>query len=123
MLAFFLFLVFALFMNVVAMSQSNAEEELKAAINSNNEKEIAYWRAHYKRVDTIFNIMLIIGIAALAIFVLYILGCIWYFFCGGFLIFEDQPFLDKVICGLISLLPFGMFLGFVAILGGWNPRL
>lgn len=55
------------------------------------------------------------------IFVLYILGWIWYFFCSGFLVFEDQPFIDRVMCGLISLLPLGVFIGFIMICCGINP--
>lgn len=69
-------------------------------------------------VMTGIMILCIIGVAVLA---LYALGWIWYFFCGGFLIFEDQPFWDKVVCGLISLIPLGFFIGIIMVLFGWNP--
>lgn len=62
-----------------------------------------------------------ISIIGLAILLLYGLGWIWYYFCGGFLLFEDQPFWDKVICGIITLLPLGFFIGIVRICCGWNP--
>lgn len=56
-----------------------------------------------------------------AIFALWCLGWVWYFFCSGFLVFCDQPFFDKVICGLISLLPLGCVIGLIAIAFGWDP--
>ena len=66
-------------------------------------------------------VFLITGIAGLAILLLYGLGWIWYYFCSGFLIFEDQPFWDKIICGLISLFPLSCVLGLIAIAFGWDP--
>lgn len=62
-----------------------------------------------------------IGLTIMIIGLLYLLGWIWYYFCSGFLIFEDQPFFDKIICGLISLIPLGFLLGFIAICCGWDP--
>lgn len=50
---------------------------------------------------------------------LWILGWIWYYFCGGFLIFDDMfgpvPFWDKVVYGLISAVPLGVVLGLIAL--------
>ena len=63
----------------------------------------------------------IIGLG-LVILILYIIGLIWYFFCCGFLIFEDQPFWDKVVCGLMSVVFLGFILGFIAICFGWDPN-
>ena len=63
----------------------------------------------------------ILGIGLL-ILILYGLGWIWYYFCSGFLIFEDQPFWDKVVCGLISLIPLGFLIGFIMICFGWDPE-
>lgn len=62
----------------------------------------------------------IIGLGLLVL-VLYAIGWIWYFFCGGFLIFEDQSFWDKVLCGLMSLVFLGFLLGFVLVCLGWDP--
>lgn len=59
-----------------------------------------------------------LGVAILA---LYAIGWIWYFFCGGFLIFEDQPFWDKVVYGLMSLILLGLLFGFVLVCLGWDP--
>lgn len=65
----------------------------------------------------------VMGIVCLgvAILALYAIGWIWYFFCGGFLIFEDQPFWDKVVYGLMSLILLGLLLGFVLVCLGWDP--
>ena len=62
----------------------------------------------------------IIGLGLL-ILILYVIGWVWYFFCGGFLVFEDCPFWDKVIYGLISLVLLGFFFGFVMVCFGWDP--
>lgn len=62
-----------------------------------------------------------IGITGAVILILYILGWLWYYFCGGFLIWEDQPFWDKIACGIISLIPFGFLIGFIMICFGWDP--
>lgn len=65
----------------------------------------------------------LIGIIGLGVVILalYAIGWIWYFFCGGFLIFEDQPFWDKVVYGLMSLILLGLLLGFVLVCLGWDP--
>lgn len=57
----------------------------------------------------------------LIILAMYAIGWIWYFFCGGFLIFEDQPFWDKVVYGLMSLVFLGFIFGFIAVCCGWDP--
>lgn len=62
----------------------------------------------------------LIGLGLL-ILVMYAIGWIWYFFCGGFLIFEDQPFWDKVICGLMSLIFLGFIFEFIMVCCGWDP--
>lgn len=64
-----------------------------------------------------FVVVMIFGI----ILFLWLLGWIWYFFCSGFLLFEDLPFWDKVIYGLITLLPLGCILGLIGIAFGWDP--
>lgn len=85
------------------------------------EKNAPEGSAERKRAKIIVQCLMWIGIGSLGIFFLYCLGWIWYFFCGGFLLFEDQPFWDKVVCGLISLIPFGFFIGFIMICCGWDP--
>lgn len=67
-----------------------------------------------------YCIMGLIGLGVLVL-VLYAIGWIWYFFCGGFLVFEDQPFWDKVVCGFISLILLGFLFGFVMVCFGWDP--
>ena len=67
-----------------------------------------------------YFIMGLIGLGFLVL-VLYAIGWIWYFFCGGFLVFEDQPFWDKVVCGLMSLVFLGFLFGFVMVCFGWDP--
>lgn len=60
--------------------------------------------------------------------ILWVLGWIWYYFCGGFLVIDDfgpfageATFWERVVYGLLSLLPLGFIIGFIAVLGGWNP--
>ena len=115
------FIFYGLIMNAIILGREDAKEELEKAIAKGDTQAIPDLQRHYNINDKTFSIFLGIGIAALAIFILFCIGCVWYFFCGGFLVFEDQPFLDKVLCGLISLMPLGIFLGLVAIFGGWNP--
>lgn len=75
----------------------------------------------YKVGKMTMEVCMWIGIVTLALVLLYCLGWVWYYFCGGFLVFEDQPFWDKVICGLITLIPFGFLLGIIRICCGWDP--
>lgn len=89
-------------------------------IAMSTEKYAEYGSKEQKIASKVVSCCMWIGIIGLLIFILYILGWVWYF-CGGFLVFEDQPFWDKVICGLISLIPLGFFLGFIAICFGWDP--
>lgn len=66
-----------------------------------------------------------LGILALTVVVLilYAIGWVWFYFCGGFLLFEDQPFIDKVFCGLWSVVLSGFVFGLIAIIFGWDPRI
>lgn len=76
-----------------------------------------------KKANTIakYTTVGILGLALVSI-ILYVLGWIWYYFCGGFLLFEDQPFLDKIICGIISLALMIFVFGAIAIIFyGWDP--
>lgn len=80
-----------------------------------NSKERKQW-------EIASNVALGIAIAVFLIPILYLIGWVWYFFCGGFLLFENQPFWDKVLCGLLSVALLTIVFGGIAIIfGGWNP--
>lgn len=68
-----------------------------------------------------FWTLLWIGVAALAILLLWGLGWLWYYLCCGFLVFEEPSFGWKIVWGLTSLIPLGFFIGWIAIFFGWNP--
>lgn len=59
---------------------------------------------------------------------LWCLGWVWYYFCGGFLVVDDglfageATFWERVVYGLISLIPLGFIIGFIAIIFGWDPK-
>lgn len=119
---FICYLIYGLFINIMFMNKRAAGDSLQQAISSGaDSKEIEKLRKWCKRASLIVDGMMWIGIISLAIFLLYGLGWVWYYFCSGFLIFEDQPFWDKVICGLISLIPLGFLIGFIMICFGWDP--
>lgn len=84
----------------------------KSAPEGSLEKKIAK--------TVMYSVMGIVGLGVM-ILALYAIGWIWYFFCGGFLIFEDQPFWDKVVYGLMSLILLGLLFGFVLVCLGWDP--
>lgn len=84
----------------------------KSAPKGSTEKKIAK--------IVMYCIIGLIGLGVLVL-VLYAIGWIWYFFCGGFLVFEDQPFWNKVVYGFMSLIPLGFLFGFVMICFGWDP--
>ena len=94
------YLCYGVIMNVIAQASREAPK----------------WSKERDRADKALEIGMWFGLIPLFIGFLYILGCIWYFFCGGFLVFEDQPFWDKVLCGLVSLIPFGFVLGLINII-------
>lgn len=84
-------------------------EEAQKSGERNKVAEIGFWT------------ILWIGIASLAALLLAGLGWIWYYFCCGFLVFEEPSFLWKIIWGLTSLIPLGFVIGFIAICFGWDP--
>lgn len=64
-----------------------------------------------------------IGAFVLAIFILYAIGWIWYYVCGGFLLFDGDTFgfVDGLLWGIVSLILLGFIVGFIAICCGWDP--
>ena len=74
-----------------------------------------------ERAKKIGILFMWIGVTGLSIILLYGLGWVWYYFCCGFLVFEDPSLGWKIIWGLISLIPLGVILGLIAIFGGWDP--
>lgn len=61
------------------------------------------------------------GVAGLSIILLYGLSWIWYYFCCGFLVFEDPSPGWKIIWMFTSLIPLALVLGIIAIFWGWDP--
>lgn len=119
---FICYIIYGLFINLMVANQNDARKDWeKAKVDHLSEKEIEEYRKSYRNISVAVDIMMWIGIASVGIFILYGLGWIWYFFCSGFLVFEDQPFWDKVICGLLSLIPLGFLIGIIMIICGWDP--
>ena len=102
---FAVWMVWGLFVHLFSMLSKDAEENSKEKKNAERGIAICMW----------------IGIAALALVLLYCLGWVWYYFCCGFLVFEDPSFGGKIIWGLTSLIPLGFIIGLIAIFLGWNP--
>ena len=75
-----------------------------------------------KMCSIIAYVFLGVIVLMVACLIFYAIGWVWYYFCGGFLIFEDQSFLDKVFCGFLSIVLLTFVFGFIAILMGWNPK-
>lgn len=75
-----------------------------------------------KRTKIGVVIVMWIGVVLLTAGVLFILGWIWYYLCGGLLIKCEDSFFWKAIWGLATLIPFGFIVGLIAICCGWNPK-
>lgn len=107
---------------LISSSHTQAEEELKTAMQQNTEgEELEEVQRRFKYCEIVFWVYLGISLVVALLLLLYGIGWVWYYFCSGFLVFEDQPFWDKVICGLFSLIPLGFLIGCVAIWFGWDP--
>lgn len=102
---FFVWIIFGVILNILGNATENAPEDSPKKKSAEKKLTICLW----------------IAIFGLSIGILYVLGWLWYYLCGGFLILEDQPFLDKIICGLVSLILFGFIIGFIMICFGWDP--
>ena len=102
---FAVYMLLAIFVNIFIAMEDNAEteEEKKAGRRG---WQTCMW----------------IGITLLGIGLLYALGWVWYYFCGGFLVIEEPSFFWKIIWGLFSLVPLGFVVGLIAICCGWDPK-
>ena len=75
-----------------------------------------------KKANRAFYISLTITGIIFCIPILYVIGWLWYFFCGGFLMWVDDAWYMKIVYGFISLIFLSILIGFFAILfGGWKP--
>lgn len=75
-----------------------------------------------KLVDRSWKTFLTIAIIIFCIPILYVIGWLWYFFCGGFLMWVDDAWYMKIVYGFISLIFLSILIGLFAILfGGWKP--
>lgn len=82
-----------------------------------------------EKYENIFSYGLVtIGMTAFVGAILAPIIWIWYWICGGALIFDNEPF-GPIVEGfweiffwfLFTLIPLGFVIGFIAILFGWNP--
>lgn len=74
-----------------------------------------------KQSESGIKVCMWIGISILMIMFLCGLGWLWYYFCCGFLVFDDPSLGWKIIWGVTSLFPLGFILGFIAICLGYDP--
>lgn len=104
-LIFALWMLLGIFTNIFLSMESIAEteDEIKSARRG-------------------WHICMWIGIALLSIGLLHGLGWVWYYFCCGFLVFEEPSFFWKIVWGAFSLIPLGFIVGLIAILFGWDPK-
>lgn len=75
-----------------------------------------------RQAKRVWSVCMWILIVLIGLGLLYLLGWIWYYFCCGFLVFEEPSFIWKIIWGLFSLVPLGFIIGLIAICFGWDPR-
>lgn len=87
------------------------------ALDNNSPKE----SKEKKHAEIGWQVCMWIGIVLLGVGLLYGLGWLWYYFCCGFLVFEEPNFLWKIIYGLMTLIPLSVIVGLIAIAFGWNP--
>lgn len=75
-----------------------------------------------RRINRAFNISLGTLIVIVCIPIFYVLGWLWYFFCGGFLMWVDDAWYMKIVYGFMSLIFLSILIGVIAIIfGGWKP--
>ncbi len=75
-----------------------------------------------KRIGRTAKIALIVGMILFCIPILYVLGWLWYIFCGGFLLWMEDVWYMKIVYGFMSLIFLSILIGVIAIIfGGWEP--
>ena len=75
-----------------------------------------------KRIETFHNISLNLLLTNIMVIFLYCLLWVWYYICGGYLVFEvAETFGDVLAYGFISILGLTFVIGFIAVIFGWNP--
>lgn len=96
--------------------------DARMCVEDMDKKQIPKDNPERKWADRYFTVMLIVGITMLLIPILYVIGWLWYFFCGGFLMWVDDAWYMKIVYGFISLIFLSILIGLFAILfGGWKP--
>lgn len=81
-----------------------------------------------KIAGVFFYLFLFAGILGLFSCILWVIGWIWYYFCGGFLVIDDglfagqETFFQKVLYGIMSLFLLGFVFCLLAVLGGAKIR-
>lgn len=102
---FAVWMALGLFTHLFIMYSKSAKENSKEKKNAETGIKVCMW----------------IGIVTLGGMLMYGLGWLWYYFCCGFLVFEDPSLGWKIIWGITSLLPLCCILGLIAILLGYDP--
>lgn len=74
-----------------------------------------------KRTRESIDILMCIAIFWCSAVILYFIGWIWYYFCGGFLLFEELSLGEKVAWSFMTMALLSFVLGFIATLLGWKP--
>ncbi len=91
-------------------------------IKLNEDAGITWGAPERKRIDFIWKVLMIIGIALVSVLILYVLGWLWYIFCGGFLLWMEDVWYMKIVYGFMSLIFLSILIGVIAIIfGGWKP--
>lgn len=63
-----------------------------------------------------------IAIGAILVGLLFVIGWVWYYICGGFLLDSEDSFFWNALWGLATLIPLGFIIGLICIICGYNPK-
>lgn len=96
---------FGILINIFFSMEKNATSE--------KEKKVA-------RICGMTCMWIVIG--AILVGLLFVVGWVWYYICGGFLIECEDSFFWKAVWGLATLIPLGFIIGFIAICCGLDPK-
>lgn len=111
----FVFMIIGIIVSTVAEdSMKECEDMDKRGVPDTDPKK--------KLAARSWKIALGIGIGLVAIPILYVLGWLWYIFCGGFLLWMEDVWYMKIVYGFMSLIFLSILIGVIAIIfGGWKP--